>query len=105
MLLVGFVSAGLFAQVGYGRLRDATAEPNNWLTYSGSYFSQRYSTLDQVTLENVNDLEQKWVYQTSVFGPWQATPLVVDGVMYLTQRPNDIVALDARAGRVYWVYR
>lgn len=105
MLLVGFVSAGLFAQVGYGRLRNATAEPHNWLTYSGSYFSQRYSTLDQVTLENVNDLEQKWVYQTSVFGPWQATPLVVDGVMYLTQRPNDIVALDARTGRVYWVYR
>ena len=105
MLLAGLVSAGLFAQVGYDRLRDATAEPHNWLTYSGGYFSQRYSTLDQVTLENVNDLEQKWVYQTSVFGPWQATPLVVDGVMYLTQRPNDIVALDARTGRVYWVYR
>ena len=53
----------------------------------------------------MTDLEQNWVYQTGVMGAWQSTPLVVDGVMYLTQRPNDIVALDARTGRVFWVYR
>ncbi len=99
------VAAGLSAQVPFDRLRDAAAEPRNWLTYSGTYFSQRYSELDQVTPENVDDLQLQWVYQTAVAGPWQSTPLVVDGVMYLTQRPNDVVALDARTGRVFWIYR
>ena len=103
-VVVGLVSGSLSAQVSSDRLNDATDEPQNWLTYSGGYFSQRYSTLDEVTPSNVTDLEQKWVYQTSVMGSWQSTPLVVDGVMYLTQRPNDIVALDARTGRVFWVY-
>ena len=98
------IADGLAAQVPFARLREAASEPHNWLTYSGGYFSQRYSTLDQITPANVGDLELQWVYQTPVFGPWQSTPIVVDGVMYLTQRPNDIVALDARTGRVFWVY-
>ena len=98
------IADGLAAQVPFARLREAASEPHNWLTYSGGYFSQRYSTLDQITAANVGDLELQWVYQTPVFGPWQSTPIVVDGVMYLTQRPNDIVALDARTGRVFWVY-
>ena len=97
-------AAGPAAQAPFARLREAASEPHNWLTYSGDYFSQRYSTLDQITPANAGDLELQWVYQTPVFGPWQATPIVVDGVMYVSQRPNDIVALDARTGRVYWVY-
>ena len=105
VILSGLLSAGLSAQVSSDRLTDAGGEPQNWLTYSGSYFSQRYSLLSQITPDNVRNLEQKWVYQNNVFGPWQATPLVVDGVMYVTQRPNDVVALDARTGRVFWVYR
>ncbi|MXY16706.1 MAG: PQQ-binding-like beta-propeller repeat protein, partial [Acidobacteria bacterium] len=92
------------AQVSFERLRAAAEEPHNWLTYSGTYFSQRYSELDQVTPANVADLSMQWMYQARVAGTWQASPVVVDGVMYLTQRPNDIVALDARTGRVYWVY-
>ena len=97
-------AGGLAAQAPFARLREAASEPHNWLTYSGDYFSRRYSTLDQITPANAGDLELQWVYQTPVFGPWQATPIVVDGVMYVSQRPNDIVALDARTGRVYWVY-
>ena len=104
-MLVGTLAGGLSAQdVSFERLRAAAEAPADWLTYSGSYFSQRYSELDQVTTANVRDLQLQWVYQTSVFGPWQSTPLVADGVMYLTQRPNDVIALDARTGRVFWVY-
>ena len=77
----------------------------NWLTYSGAFFSQRYSALDQITPSNVKSLELKWAYQGAVVGPWQASPLVVDGVMYVTQRPNDVVALDAKTGRVFWIYQ
>ena len=104
-MLVGTLAGGLSAQdVSFERLRQAAQAPADWLTYSGSYFSQRYSELDQVTTANVRDLQLQWVYQTPVFGPWQSTPLVADGVMYLTQRPNDVIALDARTGRVFWVY-
>ena len=104
-LLLGAAAAGgLSAQVPFERLRNAAGEARNWLTYSGTYFSQRYSQLDQITADNVGDLELQWLYQTPVPGPWQATPIVVDGVMYVSQRPNDIVALDARTGRVYWTY-
>jgi alcohol dehydrogenase (cytochrome c) len=103
--LLSFVRYALMADVSYRRLLGATTEPQNWLTYSGSYFSQRYSTLRQVDRTNISDLEQKWIYQAAVIGTWQATPLVVDGIMYLTQRANDVVALDARTGRVFWIYR
>ena len=102
--VAGMTFAVLHAQVPYERLRSAAGEPHNWLTYSGNYASTRYTTLRQITPANVGELELQWVFQNRVFGPWQSTPLVVDGVMYLTQRPNDVIALDARTGRVFWIY-
>jgi alcohol dehydrogenase (cytochrome c) len=99
------IASSLEAQVPYERILRAAEEPHNWLTYNGTYSSQRYSTLDDVTPENVANLESKWVLQNRVFGAWQTNPLVVDGIMYLTQRPNDVMAVDAKTGRVFWVYR
>src|SRR6267378_92835 len=93
------------AQVGSDRLLNAAREARNWLMYSGGYFSHRYSTLTQITPANARNLELKWMYQAAVAGLWQTTPLVVDGVMYLTQRQNDVLALDAKTGRVFWIYR
>ena len=98
------LTAGLDAQVTADRLRNAQSEPHNWLTYSGSYSSARHSLLDQITPSNVDDLELKWVFQARSLENFTATPLVVDGVMYVTQAPNDVVALDAATGRVFWVY-
>ena len=94
----------LLAQVTFERLLTAADEPHNWLTYSGTYASQRHSSLSQIDRANVADLELKWVFQLRRALDFQGTPLVVDGVMYLTQPPNDVVALDARSGRVFWVY-
>ena len=105
LILLALTNVGLHAQVSYDRLRQAEQEPHNWLTYSGDYSSNRYSELDQISPANAGNLEQQWVYQTQALGPWQATPLVVDGIMYVTQRPNDVVALDARTGRAFWIYR
>jgi alcohol dehydrogenase (cytochrome c) len=93
------------AQVTADRVRRASDEPQNWLTYSGTYASQRHSLLRQIDPGNVKNLELKWVLPNQVFGAWQATPLVVDGVMYVTQRPNDVLAVDATTGRVFWQYR
>jgi len=105
--LIALVGAGipLDAQVTYDRLLNAAADARNWLTYSGGYASHRYTTLTQLTPANVSNLEQKWVFQGSVVGTWQSSPLVVDGVMYITQRPNDVIALDAKTGRAFWIFR
>ncbi len=94
----------LAAQVSFERIRDAHREPWNWLTYSGGYYSQRYSELTGIAPANAARLDLKWVFQASARDKFETTPLVVDGVMYLTQPPNDIVALDARTGRVFWTF-
>jgi len=102
---LALLTVHVHGQVTAQRLASSTAEPQNWLTYSGNYSSQRFSLLDQITPANVKNLELQWVYQAPVAGNWQTTPLVVDGMMYITQRPNDIVALDAVTGRAFWIYR
>lgn len=103
MLLL--VSLGADAQVTPARLLHADAEPQNWLSYSGGYSGQRFSLLRQIDPKNASNLELKWILPNQVFGAWQSTPLVVDGIMYLTQRPNDVLAVDAKTGRVFWRYR
>ena len=100
-----FVSGQVGAQVPYDRIVNATAEPENWLTYNGDYMSQRYSRLDQITPDNVTNLELKWILQNQVFGAWQSNPIIVDGVMYVTERPNSVMAVDASTGRVFWKFR
>jgi alcohol dehydrogenase (cytochrome c) len=104
MLVVMFVlSDALPAQVSSERILNAQKEPHNWLTYSGSYMSQRYSQLTQITAANAKDLELKWVFQARWLDYYQATPLVVDGIMYTTQG-NDVLALDATTGKIFWIY-
>jgi len=103
-LLLACLAGSLSAQVSFDRILAANREPNNWLTYSGTTLSQRHSLLDQITPANVKNLELQWVYQVKSLEKFEATPLVVDGVMYTVQPPNDVMALDAATGRVYWIY-
>ena len=105
LMLALVAGAAADAQVTSERMVRAAQEPQNWLMYSGGYMSQRYSLLRQIDRTNVKNLELKWILPNQVFGAWQATPLVVDGIMYLTQRPNDVMAVDAKTGRVFWQYR
>lgn len=91
--------------VTFERLLNAAAEPHNWLTYSGTYESQRHSSLRQIRPGNVTDLALKWVHQAQSLESFETTPLVVDGIMYLTEAPNTAVALDAATGRHFWRYQ
>ena len=102
--LLLFVAAPLLAQVSYERLLNPENEPHNWLTYSGSFESQRYSLLDEITADNAADLELKWVFQVRSFEKFEATPLVIDGIMYTVAPPNTVIALDATTGRGFWRY-
>jgi alcohol dehydrogenase (cytochrome c) len=104
-LIALVASTSVDAQVTPERILNAADEPGSWLTYNGSYSSQRYSTLDEITPGNVDDLELKWMLPNQVFGAWQSNPIVADGVMYITQRPNDVMAVDPATGRVFWLYR
>src|SRR5437879_13322295 len=104
LLLLLSLASTLWGQVSFDRILRASQEPQNWLTYSGTTLSQRYTTLNQITPANVKNLELQWIFQAHSFEKFEATPLVVDGVMYTVQAPNDVVALDAATGRVFWTY-
>jgi alcohol dehydrogenase (cytochrome c) len=97
-------SCACHAQVSFERVLHPDQEPGNWLSYSRTLDNQRHSLLDQVNSGNVNKLELAWVWQAHSLEKFEATPLVVDGVLYTVQAPNDVVALDAATGRVFWTY-
>ena len=92
--------------VDSARLRAAGTRGDEWLTYSGSLDGRRYSPLAQINTSNVARLRVKWVRQfTTTESKIQATPLVVDGVMFVTEPPAGVVALDARSGQALWSYK
>src|SRR6476660_4418751 len=93
------------AQVSPQRLVDSAKEPQNWLTYSGDYAGHRFSALDQINTSAVRSLVPKWAYQTMAGGKFEATPIVVDGVLYGTGQDDRAFALDARTGRPIWQYQ
>jgi alcohol dehydrogenase (cytochrome c) len=96
------LAAALSGQVTYKQLLEAP--PENWLHYNGQYHSQRHSALKQIHRANVKDLVPKWIYHVPNSSMLQTTPVVVDGVMYVTQT-NEVHALDSRSGRLIWTYR
>jgi alcohol dehydrogenase (cytochrome c) len=91
------------AQVTPERLVNASHEPQNWLTYGGGYASQRYSLLKKLNQSNARDLKLKWVYRPKYMEKMEATPLVVDGVLYTAQN-SEVVAMDAATGRAFWTF-
>lgn len=110
-ILLGLLAASagadcLRAQVTYERLLKAAQEPHNWLHYSGDYSGRRHSALKQIHTGNVEHLRAQWVFQTGAAGSkFEVTPLVIDGVMYVSAQDNRAYALDARTGRIIWRYQ
>src|SRR6516165_5174066 len=90
------------AQVSYERVVRSAQEPGSWLTYSGNYAAHRFSPLSSIDAANVAGLKPVWVHQISEPGLIEATPLVADGVMYVTEPPSTVTALDLRSGRPLW---
>ena len=106
-------AADVARNVTSDRIANARREPQNWLTYYGTYDGQRYSTLDHINATNVKDLKVAWVFQS---GPttlmpahatyaFEATPIVVDGVMYVSGWNGFVWALDAKDGTLLWEYQ
>src|SRR6476620_2440097 len=93
------------AQVTAQDLRDGLKNPTRWITYGGDYANHRHSPLTQITPANVNRLVAQWQFQTDTLGKFEASPLVVDGVIYVTGPLDPAWAIDARPGRQIWRYR
>ena len=92
-----------FASVHTARIKDASGG-DEWLTYGGTYDEQRHSTLTQVSKETVGDLGVAWTYDLATNRGVESTPIVVDGVMYVTSAWSIVYALDAQTGEELWVY-
>jgi alcohol dehydrogenase (cytochrome c) len=92
-------------QVPYARLLEAAREPENWITYSGGYAGHRYSSLKQIDTRTVGEMGVRWIFQSGIPGKFETTPIVIDGVMFVTGPENHVWALDARTGRSIWHYQ
>ncbi len=92
-----------FAAVDTARISAASAA-DEWLTYGGTYDEQRHSKLDKINKENVSQLGVAWTYDLATNRGVESTPIVVDGVMYVTSAWSVVYALDAKTGAEKWVY-
>ena len=88
--------------LSFERLKEAGKEPQNWLTYWGSYRSEHFSELTQINRSNAQTLQARWAAPLPGDVPLESTPIVVDGVMYLSGAPGEVYAVDARSGLLIW---
>jgi PQQ-dependent dehydrogenase (methanol/ethanol family) len=94
--------------VTFEDLLGGLKNPSRWLTYSGEYNGRRHSPLTQINPSNVNRLTAQWTFQSGITTEgrgFESTPIVLDGVLYVTGSNNSAWALDARSGRPFWRYR
>jgi len=109
----GDVAPPVVADLAYERILNARSEPENWLTYYGAYNGQRYSPLDQINTENVKRLGPAWIFQAGTTGliagastySFEAAPIVVNGIMFLSGWDGWVWALDAKTGTEIWRYK
>ena len=85
--------------------RILNAEPQNWPTYWGNYEGFHFSALNQINNRNVHDLAGGWSAPLPGQSVMEATPIVVDGIMYISGSPGEVYALDAKSGMVLWAFR
>lgn len=77
----------------------------DWPLYGREYNNQRFSPLDQINKDTIGDLKLAWIYRTGIKATFQTSPIVIDGVMYLTTPFNDVIAVNAKTGQQIWRYQ
>ncbi len=92
------------AAVGADRLVNAEREPGQWMSHGRTYWEQRYSPLAQITKENVGELGLAWYADFDTARGQEATPLMVDGVIYVSTAWSKVNAYDAVTGALLWSY-
>ncbi len=84
--------------------RIAKPAPGDWTTYWGDYQGTHFSALDQINAANVKNLQMKWMAPLTGTYATEATPIVVDGIMYAAGGSGDVFAFDARTGHPIWAF-
>jgi quinohemoprotein ethanol dehydrogenase len=92
------------AAVDGERIADADAEPGNWMTHGRTYSEQRYSQLESINDSNVGSLGLAWHVDLDTARGQEATPLVIDGIMYVSTAWSMVKALDASTGELLWSF-
>lgn len=92
------------ANVDGTAIANADKRPGDWLSYGRSYHEQRFSTLAKINKSNVKKLGAAWEYRTYTVRGMEATPIVSDGVMFVSGSWSKVWALDARTGKELWAY-
>jgi quinohemoprotein ethanol dehydrogenase len=92
------------ANVNGDRIANADREPGNWMSHGRTYNEQRFSPLKAINDKNVAQMGLAWSYDLDTHRGQEATPLVVDGVMYFTTAWSKVVSLDAASGARRWEY-
>ena len=109
--LVTVVPVFVSAQVtidSYSNVTDArliNPEERNWLSYRGNLEGWGFSTLDEITTDNIANLEPVWTFSTGVLGGHESPPIVNDGIMFVTTPGNLLYAIDAASGDLLWRYQ
>ncbi|MAA75335.1 MAG: PQQ-dependent dehydrogenase, methanol/ethanol family [Salinisphaeraceae bacterium] len=102
----GFAAASDGAKSGLNvdgtRIQAADSEPGNWITHGRTYSEQRFSPLDQINQDTVENLGLAWFTDLGTRRGLEATPLVVDGVLYFTGTYSEVFAVDGRTGDILW---
>jgi len=105
MLAVWLALVWLLQTIGTRGIDAGAVDPAQWLTYSGDYSGRRHSSLTQITPSNVAQLTAAWTFETGVAGKWEASPLVIGGVIYATGPNNTAWAIDPKTGQQIWRYQ
>jgi PQQ-dependent dehydrogenase (methanol/ethanol family) len=98
------VAQAYSAAVNAARLVAADNEPGNWMSNGRDYGEQRFSPLDQLNTENVGQLSLAWYADIDTSRGQEATPIVVDGAMYVSTAWSHVKAYDVRTGEPLWAY-
>ena len=99
-------------EIGYGSgpvsaemlLEPQSSRSDVWLQYGGDYSNNRHSPIDALSPENVDNLEFAWGFPSGTTGQFAVSPVVYDGIMYVTTSYNRLIALDATSGEMFWRY-
>src|SRR5215831_18275219 len=105
-LAVGCAATSVTPNVTGARIQAADTEPQSWLAHGRTYSEQRFSPLAKITTANVGQLGLAWSHdiKARTARGVEATPIVVDGVLYATGPWSHVLALDAKSGRLLWEF-
>ena len=94
----------VFGDINTQRIINADKEPQNWLSHGRDYNEQRYSPLNKINKNTINKLELEWSIDMDTTRGLEATPIVDNGIMFVTSAWSIIYAIDAKTGKSLWVY-